>query len=248
MRPATPSEVTATVSDEVCPEVLVGGTTGAPPLRPLPLPLPAQRLTVWVPLMATLAGTLPEDTGLERPDLSSGAGPWSTGAWSAGDQSLGPPLRAANWQRTSRGPSLTERRETLLRRIRQGLEEAPVEDGLCHPMEAVLGELARLIPEQVRNPQLAYMLKRLDPPPLAAGFLLLMARAGLPTSASSRLECAAFALHDGSVVLRDAGFQAAELWDEPELRSVVQAAVEREQVPWLRDYGARVLKQSLQQG
>lgn len=121
--------------------------------------------------------------------------------------------------------------EQSLSAILSVIDREPVEDGVAHSAERRVAEayaadpdgFAAAVQEHFGKPH-----SRAD-----ADFLRLLGRAELGTAAW-RAEIIQTCLGSGSVELRDAAAQAAELWDDAAVVEALKA--HREPIGWLADY------------
>lgn len=130
--------------------------------------------------------------------------------------------------------------ERFEREVWGSLENNPVEDGYCHPLEQLLqkafdknaSEASRWIRRLVFHPGRA--------PVVAASVLRCLGRCPQPADASWRSQLVREALGDRDAEVRDAAIQAAESWGGRQLVEVLRSHQEEE--PWLRDYLRRVIR------
>lgn len=124
--------------------------------------------------------------------------------------------------------------ERIEAKLLAAFESEPLEDGMDHPAEKIIGEVL-----QSADGTLALeWLKTLATNPARPGFSALVLRClgrheGLG-SAKWRTHIVQAALAIDNIEVRDAAAQAAESWGGPEMREVLKAHTEPES--WLSDY------------
>lgn len=119
-------------------------------------------------------------------------------------------------------------------RLRAAFEEEPLEDGMYHPAEEIIANAL----SGTENPMVLAWLKAfsLDSShaSLAASVLRCLGRLKHPGTARWRVGLVRDSLVAKDVEIRDAAVQAAELWGDRGIRTILLAHSEPE--PWLRDY------------
>ena len=125
-------------------------------------------------------------------------------------------------------------RERLANRLWTAFAADPLEDGMSHPAEEIIGEALRSTED---NPVLDWFRTfSLDAerPGFAASVLRCLGRQTPPGTDSWRTELVRDGLAVDDVEIRDAAVQAAESWGDRSLADVMKA--HREAEPWLREY------------
>lgn len=125
-------------------------------------------------------------------------------------------------------------RERLLHALRAAFDAEPLEDGMDHPAEEIIGQALKSR-EDVRV--LDWLMEfSLDVahPNFAASVLRCLGRQVYPGTESWRTNLVSSALDIDYAEIRDAAVQAAELWGGKGIRNVLEA--HKEPLPWLRDY------------
>ena len=132
-----------------------------------------------------------------------------------------------------------QERERLANRLWMAFAADPLEDGMSHPVEEIIGEALRSTED---NPVLDWFRTfSLDAerPGFAASVLRCLGRQTLPGTDSWRTELVRDGLAVDDVEIRDAAVQAAESWGDRSLVDVMKAHSEAE--PWLREYIENVI-------
>ena len=119
-------------------------------------------------------------------------------------------------------------------RLRAAFEEEPLEDGIYHPAEEILANAL----SGTENPMVLAWIKTfsLDSShaSLAASVLRCLGRLKNPGTERWRVGLVRDGLVVKDVEIRDAAVQAAELWGDRGIRTILLAHAEPE--TWLRDY------------
>ena len=123
--------------------------------------------------------------------------------------------------------------ERLENRLMMAFEAEPLEDGIDHPAERIVGDALRSTNGQGVLAKLGSISVDVERPELAASVLRCLGRRRPGTSAW-RVEVVRFALAADDVEMRDAAVQAAESWGDAGILKVLSSHVE--EVPWLRAY------------
>lgn len=121
-------------------------------------------------------------------------------------------------------------------RLKFAIEAEPVEDGISHPGEDIIAEIAATYGDDA----LVDLILETEPPVLAANLLRLHGRTAKPV-APLRRRLVEQAMQSDSVEVRDAMVQAVELWEDKE--SINLIANREEPVSWLADYIRRVAEE-----
>lgn len=130
----------------------------------------------------------------------------------------------------------TEKRkqEHLAARLRSAFETDPLEDGMDHPAEEIIGEALQAADGQhVLGWLRAFSLDAAQPN-LAASILRCLGRQEYPGTNEWRAELVREGLASKDVEIRDAAAQAAESWGDRDMQNILRAHTEP--VSWLRDY------------
>ena len=118
--------------------------------------------------------------------------------------------------------------------LRASFEADPLEDGICHPAEEIIGQAL----QSGECPDVLAWLRALcldtAQPSFAASVLRCLGRQSDPGSDKWRAGLVRAALATDDVEIRDAAVQAGELWGGPNLIDVLNA--HSEPVTWLQDY------------
>jgi hypothetical protein len=126
-----------------------------------------------------------------------------------------------------------QEKERLEFRLRVAFDVEPLEDGVNHPAEQIIGEAL----QSVDRPHTLACLRALsvdaDHPGLSASVLRCLSRSRWGTSAW-RAGVVRSALGAEDVEMRDAAVQAAESWGGAEMRDVLRR--HNEVISWLRTY------------
>ncbi len=118
--------------------------------------------------------------------------------------------------------------------LRATFEADPLEDGMNHPAEQILSKALRSTEDKrVLDWLRAFSLDAAHPS-FAASVLRCLGRQVNPGTGSWRAGLVRDGLTMDDVEIRDAAVQAAELWGDPDMRSVLESHSEPE--PWLRNY------------
>ena len=143
---------------------------------------------------------------------------------------------AANPQEPS---AMAREQKRLLDKLQAAFAADPVEDGMSHPAEEIIGEALRSTEDKpVLNWLRAFSLDAARPS-FAASVLRCLGRQTPLGTSSWRADLVRGGLAVDDVEIRDAAVQAAESWGERSLADVMKAHSEPE--PWLREYIEDVL-------
>ena len=122
--------------------------------------------------------------------------------------------------------------------LRISFEAEPLEDGMNHLAEEIIGAVLQSSTE----PCLLGWLRAFSPdvtqPSFAASVLRCLGRLAEPGTSRWRAELVGAALAIEELEIRDAVVQAAESWKDPELIDLLES--HSEPVTWLRDYARDV--------
>jgi hypothetical protein len=131
------------------------------------------------------------------------------------------------------------RREWLVAKLNTSFEADPLEDGLGHPAEKIIGEALHSVRSELVLGWLEKLVLDSVRPSFAASVLRCLGRQTSPGTVRwrSKLVRAALALDD--VELRDAAVQAAEMWGDREMVDILKS--HREPGSWLRQYIREVI-------
>ena len=125
-------------------------------------------------------------------------------------------------------------RERLANRLWTAFAADPLEDGMSHPAEEIIGEALRSTKDKpVLDWFMAFSLDVVRPS-FAASVLRCLGRQTPPGTDLWRTELVRDGLSMDDVEIRDAAVQAAESWGDRSLVDVMRA--HREAEPWLREY------------
>ena len=125
-------------------------------------------------------------------------------------------------------------KERLANRLWAAFVAAPLEDGMSHPAEEIIGEALRSTKDKpVLDWFMAFSLDVVRPS-FAASVLRCLGRQTPPGTDLWRTELVRDGLAMDDVEIRDAAVQAAESWGDRSLVDVMRA--HREAEPWLREY------------
>ncbi len=142
-----------------------------------------------------------------------------------------PGLRPASEER-----SLVERRERerFAASLRSVFETDPLEDGVTHPAEEIIGGALRSTDGRRVLGWLESFSRDAAQPDFAASVLRCLGRQERPGEPPWRAEVVETALDSDDVRIRDAAVQAAESWGGPDMRDILRA--HSESARWLRDH------------
>lgn len=124
--------------------------------------------------------------------------------------------------------------QRLLEELLAASREEPLEDGMAHPVEAILDDVLRLAPECGMPAKLHQLATSDADPTVASAVLSCLARRDRPGATAWRVRMVRDALRCESVAIRDAAVQACEMWADRELIAVLTA--HQEAAAWLQDY------------
>lgn len=125
-------------------------------------------------------------------------------------------------------------RELLVNRLWAAFEADPLEDGISHPAEEIVGEALRSMEDKPVLDWFRTFSLDAERPSFAASVLRCLGRQTPPGTDSWRAELVRDGLFMEDVEIRDAAVQAAESWGDRGLADVMKK--HREDEPWLRDY------------
>lgn len=141
-------------------------------------------------------------------------------------------MTASSHKRLHKTPPIEE---ALVDRIVTFLRDEPVEAGLNHPAEATLQTYL----DTYGSAHVASILSALDNSAIWADLLRLLGRSQhIPLA--DREQLVRDGLASAHVEVRDAALQAAELWDDSNLATLVRT--HREPVPWLAEYAVQIAR------
>ena len=124
--------------------------------------------------------------------------------------------------------------ERLETRLWAAFEADPLEDGMYHPAEEVIGEALQAADRESTLKWFKEFSMDGAHPGFAASILRCLGRQEHPGTDKWRAELVRDGLASEDVEIRDAAVQAAESWEDRSLRGILE--VHDEPVPWLRDY------------
>ena len=128
----------------------------------------------------------------------------------------------------------------LSSRLWAAFESEPLEDGMYHPAEQIIGEALQSKESELALEWLRELSLDAAHQTFSAEVLRCLARQEHPGSALWRTELVREGLAMDSVEIRDAAVQAAEWWDDRDLRDVLKS--HNEPVHWLRNYIREVIE------
>ena len=127
-----------------------------------------------------------------------------------------------------------QERERLANRLWMAFAADPLEDGMFHPAEEIIGEALRSTEDKPVLDWFRTFSLDAERPSFAASVLRCLGRQTSPGTDSWRAELVRNGLSMEDVEIRDAAVQAAESWGDRSLADVMKK--HREDEPWLRDY------------
>ena len=127
-----------------------------------------------------------------------------------------------------------QERERLANRLWMAFAADPLEDGMSHPAEEIIGEELRSTEDKPVLDWFRTFSLDAERPSFAASVLRCLGRQIPPGTDSWRAELVKAGLAMNDVEVRDAAVQAAESWGDRNLADVMKAHSEAE--PWLREY------------
>ena len=141
-------------------------------------------------------------------------------------------------------PAVASRAQNVGQRLISDLvtasREEPLEDGMAHPVKAILDDILRLPPECGMPAKLRQLATSDADQTVASAVLCCLARRDRPGPTAWRVRMVRDALRCESVAIRDAAVQACEMWADRELIAVLTA--HQESTSWLQDYIRRVVE------
>lgn len=121
-------------------------------------------------------------------------------------------------------------------------EAEPLEDGMDHPAEDIIGDVVR----STDDPRVFDWLSRFcldaEHPAFSSSILRCLGRQIRPGTESWRAELVRKALTINDAEIRDAALQAAESWGGLNMRYILEAGVQNEPLQWLRNYMQDVIE------
>ena len=127
----------------------------------------------------------------------------------------------------------------LANRLHAAFEAEPLEDGMHHPAEEIIATTLQLEEEQRVLAWLRAFSLDFTDPSFAASVLHCLGRQANIGDRSWRTELIRDGLAADDVEVRDATVQAAEMWSDRSIVTVLKS--HSEPVPWLRDYIREVI-------
>lgn len=128
----------------------------------------------------------------------------------------------------------------LTTRLRASFEADPLEDGMDHPAEEIIGEALRSKEDQHALEWLRGLSLDAAHPSFAASVLHCLGRQTHPGTSSWRADLVRDGLAVDNLEIRDAAVQAAESWGGSGLLDILGS--HSESVPWLRNYIQEVIE------
>ena len=132
-----------------------------------------------------------------------------------------------------------QERERIANRLWTAFAADPLEDGMSHPAEEIIGEALRSTEDKPFLDWFRTFSLDAERPSFAASVLRCLGRQTPPGTDSWRTELVRDGLAVADVEIRDAAVQAAESWGGRSLADVMKA--HREAEPWLREYIENVI-------
>lgn len=121
-------------------------------------------------------------------------------------------------------------------------EAEPLEDGIDHPAEDIIGDAIRSTNNARVLDWLFGACLDAEHPTFSASILRCLGRQVRPGTGSWRTELIQKALSINDVEIRDAALQAAELWGGMSIRETLKIKVQTEPVRWLQNYMRDVIE------
>lgn len=132
-----------------------------------------------------------------------------------------------------------QKREQYLNQLYSAFDTDPIEDGVTHIAELIIGDLLRYDDIYVLE-WLKGICLDTSHPGFASSVIRCLGRQTAPGTPSWRAELVRDGLGVHNLEIRDSIIQAAELWDDPSVLDVLRD--HNEPVPWLRNYVQDVLE------
>ncbi len=127
-----------------------------------------------------------------------------------------------------------QERERISNRLWTAFAADPLEDGMSHPAEQIIGEALRSMEDKPILDWFRTFSLDAERPSFAASVLRCLGRQMSIGTDLWRAELVKAGLAMNDVEIRDAAVQAAESWGDRNLADVMKAHSEAE--PWLREY------------
>ena len=121
-------------------------------------------------------------------------------------------------------------------------EAEPLEDGIDHPAEDIIGNVIRSTGSDRVFDWLYRACFDAEHPTFSASVLRCLGRQISPGTKSWRTKLVRKALTMNDVEIRDAALQAAEFWGGLDMRNLFKIRVQTEPLSWLRDYMQDVIE------
>ena len=138
------------------------------------------------------------------------------------------------WITAERDPYLVMKQNKLAISLYAAFEAEPLEDGMYHPAEQIIGEALQSNESERVLEWLRELSLDAAHPGLSAEVMRCLGRQVHPGSALWRTELVRDGLAMDSAEIRDAAIRAAEWWGDAQMRSVLISHCESES--WLREY------------
>ena len=133
-----------------------------------------------------------------------------------------------------------QERERLANRLWMAFAADPLEDGMSHPAEEIIGEALRSTEDKPVLDWFRTFSLDAERPGFAASVLRCLGRQTTPPGTDLwRTELVKAGLDMDDIEIRDAAVQAAESWGDRSLADVMKA--HRESEPWLQEYIENVI-------
>ena len=118
----------------------------------------------------------------------------------------------------------------------------PIEDGIDHPAEEIIGNAIRSSGSDRVLDWLYGICVDTERPTFSASVLRCLGRQILPGTVLWRTELVRKALEIDDIEIRDAALQAAESWGGLEMRALLKTKVQTEPIHWFRNYMQDVIE------
>ena len=151
----------------------------------------------------------------------------------------------STWAITDQGVVLQDAMQGLSH-LRDSLytsfEAEPLEDGIDHPAEDIIGDAIQSTDNAGVLDWLFAACLDVEHPTFSASILRCLGRQRRLGTDSWRTELVQKALSIDDVEIRDAALQAAELWGGLSIRETLKIMVQTEPLPWLQNYMRDVIE------
>jgi len=145
----------------------------------------------------------------------------------------------SEWAMADKGIALEDvlqRFSHLRDSLNASFEAIPLQDGMDHPAEDIIGDAVRSMDDNSLFEWFSVVCLDIKYPTFSASILCCLGRQIHIGTDSWRTELVGKALTVDDIEIRDAALNAAEFWGGQRMRHMLSGKVEAEPIQWLQDY------------